>query len=130
MNARSALTVAETEPSTRLRVVAGYFSVIGTLGAVYLVVFFGFALSNVATVGIARDAKVYAQLPTTILAIVTQLWTASALRNKRRAGWYGALAALGLPIVLMAVKQSVYWPSIITSAVGLALLASVRNELE
>lgn len=139
INQRSAMNSIESAPrkapnlapfsadvSSRLKFVAGYFSVSG-----------GFALAGIGLSSVISIARGTASIPMLLLfaalggAVAAGFfWTGRALRERRKAGWYAGLVTLGAPLVsALAGKSLGAWP-VAVGVIGLGLLFSVRRELE
>ena len=118
------------EPSTRLKLVTGYFSVSGYLSAA--------ALSLWIVVSLIRAPGVLLQTildhPLRVLAAVGTsaglLWTARELREGRKTGWYGALLTVAASIAPMLTGGEMSRVSMIVAALGIGLVVSIRDELE
>jgi uncharacterized membrane protein YedE/YeeE len=118
-----------TQPSTRLQLVAGYFTVAGgsmlAFVGIGLVVRFTLLRASLAVPALTLGFRMAGAL----VAALGLLWTGRALREQRRSGWWSALLTLAAPIVTSWASST--WSSAVigTSVIGLLLLASVREEL-
>jgi hypothetical protein len=118
------------QPSTRLRIVAGYFTLTGSVSASVLVVTTIVGVTGVApSVGAAVLAPPLRYVGGALTALAW-LWTGALLRNKQRSGWLSALATIAIPLVAAAFRQSLAISAVVTGVVGIALLFSIRGELE
>ncbi|HXT17279.1 MAG TPA: hypothetical protein VN706_16695 [Gemmatimonadaceae bacterium] len=110
----------------RIRLVAGYFSVIGWL------MLAGLGFSSIAMlmtlVDHWRELRIWEGYAMLGLTSWASLYTARLLRQRRRAG--GFTAMLGFTATLASVGHGLSTASIVTSAVGLCLTASVWKHLE
>ena len=118
------------EPSTRLKLVTGYFTVSGYLSAAFL------SLWIVATL-IRAPGDLFQMMtrhPLSLLAaggtIAGWLWTARELRERRKTGWYGALLTVGASIAPMLTGAELSRVSMVLAALGIGLVVSIRGELE
>lgn len=130
MTAGHDVTATDSEPSTRLRFVAGYFTVAGALSSLGFIFILGLVFIGKSAPLAAAIAKNWWSIPQMLLMIATQFWTGSALRNQRRAGWYGAVAAMGIPLLAMFAQADFKWFTVTTCVLGLILVVSVRRELQ
>lgn len=130
MNARNAVMVTESEPSTRLRVVAGYFTLTGTLSTFGLIYVVSLVLSGNSPELTAIASPHWWKLVPAVIAAVSQFWIAAALRNKRRSGWFAAVATVGVQLAIVATQRGSNWISIVSCIVGIAVLVSIRDETE
>ena len=108
------------EPSLRLRIVAGYFRLIGALG-----------LFGVGTMVLFVSAapELLIKIAGGAATSIAFLATGAQLRRRRRIAGIGALGAFAFPLAtLIAGRVSI--STLVTSLVGLALVGSVWRELE
>ena len=114
------------EPSGRLRLAAGYFTLSGQVGLGFMAL--GVALSLIR--GTPTLMHMLQLLPIGVTAAIGAFWTGNALRERRMAGWYSALITLAVPLIASIVKGQFHLTSIVLGVASLAFLISVRSELE
>lgn len=116
--------------SSRLRFVAGYFYLIGVFASIrafLLAVGTGVA---VVEEPLGRGLLLLAFLVAPILTAIGFLWTARELRNRNRSAWIPAMITLAMPLIAGLIGNVVSWPSLVTAAIGLLVMLSVRKELD
>ena len=118
-----------SEPSTRLRLAAGYLAFTGGLLALGAVAGLGAALlGRLPEYRVALLARPYAPLAN-LAYIAALLWTARALRGRSRRGGVAALTLFTLPLLARAAGQPLRTTSLVVALVGLLVVASVWSEL-
>ena len=131
---RHALTrLAESDqPSTRLRVLAGLFTVAGVTGAVGVT---GATLALVTGRLVLPATRPNHPAWSLLLGAITALtwwWAGRMLAHRQRAGAYVALTAFALPLLMVALGAGAATGlgGLAVNAVGCVLLASVWRELD
>lgn len=116
-------------PSTRLRLVAGYFTLSGILAL-------AFTLMAVAAVllgkppGLRSQVRAHPVLPLVNFAVAAlMVAVGELLRRRSRLGGVLALVAFAPPLVARALGRPVTTLTLILSAVGALLVLSVWREL-
>jgi hypothetical protein len=125
----SDLSPLYVQPSTRIRLVSGYFTVTGGL---FLAALAGMAAS--AAAGWTAMHTLFTERPGAVAfaAAVSLgwLWTGHLLGRGERAGGILAIVTLVVPLVAWAVGQPISGTSIFLSALGAAAVATSWRELD
>jgi hypothetical protein len=116
--------------SGRLRLVAGYFQLIGVFASIR-----AFLLAVGTGVAVVEDPMGHGLLNLVflvapILTAIGFLWTARELRNRNQSAWIPAMITLAMPLIAGLSGSVVSWLSLATAALGLLVMLSVRKELD
>jgi hypothetical protein len=124
------LAPISSQPSSRLKLATGYFTLLGglTLGALGLLLVAGPSLRLPAAIG----GLIVHPLTTAAWAATGfgLLWTGRELRHRRIAGWYSALTTAVMPLIPSIFGRPMSSGALLVSCVGIMILLSVRDELK
>lgn len=117
-----------TQPSSRLRLLVGFFAISGGFAVLSAVVVVMAVLANRLDIGVGRPTLLWSA-PLFFLAGLAWLAIARLLHHQRRAARWWALAALLLPVLNWLQGTAMTVGGLLLMLVGVLLVASVWGEL-